>query len=241
MYNFAPLDRHYDKGFGAVGDSFFDSAAELKASHHRGKLNGHLPICYLFRHAIELFLKGSIIILHSSLELPYGSAPHNSEPKIPVIDKKNLVKLTSIYTVHDIEVLYAYLRDVLIKEREKIDSVTRTNWDLSDELNLKFSRLKEIDSSSAYFRYPTEKTPNFQKEKSAFKQTSVQAVMELAMKNNEPMKAMKVTTLIGREPEVFIHDDSFTEEAMNLLSEVAEDISALHFALMNELGQGGFA
>jgi len=241
MYNFAPLDRHYDKGFGAMADSFLDSASELKKNHNRGKLNGHLPICYLFRHAIELFLKGSIIIVHSSLELPYGTEPHTSEPRIPVIDKKNVVKLASIYTVHDIEVLYAYLRDLLVEEREKIDSFTRTNWDLSEDLDIKFKRLKEIDSSSAYFRYPTEKIPKFDEEKSAFKKTSVQAVMELAMKNNEPIKAMKVTTLIGREPEVFIHDDSFTEDAMNLLSEVAEDISNLHFALMNELGQGGFA
>lgn len=240
MYHFAPLHRHYDKGFGAVADSFLDSALELKTNHSRAKLNGHLPICYLFRHAIELFLKGSIIIAHSSLELPYGSTPHTSEPKVPVIDKKDVKKLTSIYKIHDIELLYAYLRDILTKEREKIDSVTKTNWDLSDELSLKFNRLKEIDSSSAYFRYPTERSPNFEKEKSAFKESSVQAVKELAMKNNEPMKAMKVTTLLGSETEIFIHDDSFTEDAMNLLSEVAEEISDLHFALMNEFGQGGF-
>lgn len=241
MYNFSPLDRHYDKGFGAVADTFLDSASELKANHHRAKLNGHLPICYLFRHSSELFLKGAIIIVHSSLELPYGEAPHTSEPKIPGADEKDPTKLRSIYRVHDIEVLYIYLRDTLIKERERIDSVTITNWNFSAELTLKFNRLKDIDSSSGYFRYPTERSSNFEKEKSAFKKSSVQDVMELAIKNKEPMKAMKVTTLIGRETEVFIHDDSFTEEAMNLLSDVAGEMSALHFALMNELGQGAFS
>lgn len=51
----------------------------------------------------------------------------------------------------------------------------------------------------------------------------------------------KVTTLIGRETQVFVHDDSFTKDAMHLLSSVADEISGSHFALMNELGQGGLA
>lgn len=37
MYTFAPLDRHYNNGFGAVTDSFRDVAEELFAGYHRVK------------------------------------------------------------------------------------------------------------------------------------------------------------------------------------------------------------
>lgn len=234
MYLFAPLDKHYDKGFGAVADSFQDAAMALKETYNRGRLNGHLPICYLFRHSIELFLKGSIIIVHQGLKIPYGTQSCTSEPKLPVDGK-----LKSIYAIHDIDLLYKYLSDLLNEKKAELDEATNTNWKFDDELGSKFERLKEIDSSSAYFRYPIEKSSAFEKEKSAFKRTSVEAVMALAEKNKEPMKSMKVMALVGQDTQIFVHDDSFTEEAMNLLSDVAEIISTCHFALMHELGGGG--
>jgi hypothetical protein len=148
MYLFAPLDKPYDKGFGAVADSFEDAGKALKETYNRGRLNGHLPICYLFRHSIELFLKGAIIIVHRGLKIPYGTEPCTSEPKIPVDGK-----LKSIYAIHDIDLLYKYFSNLLIEKKDELDEVTRTNWDFKDDLRSKFERLKEIDSSSAYFRY----------------------------------------------------------------------------------------
>jgi len=236
MYLFAPLDRHYDKGFGAVADSFYEAGTELKEQYSRSKLNGHLPICYLFRHAIELFLKGAIIIFHQRLRTPYGSEPYTSEPKIPVDGK-----LKSIYAIHDIELLYKYLAKFISEREFDLNEVTTTNWDFPADLGSKFKKLKEIDSSSAYFRYPTEKSSAFEKDKSAFKETSLEDVMALAKQNKEPMKAMKVMTVIGRDTQIFVHDDSFTEDAMNLLSDVVEIISTYHFALMHELGGGGLS
>lgn len=234
MYLFAPLDKHYDKGFGAVADSFADAGKALKETYNRGRLNGHLPICYLFRHSIELFLKGGIIIVHRGLKIPYGTEPCTSEPKIPVDGK-----LKSIYAIHDIDFLYRYFSNLLIEKKDELDEVTRTNWDFKDDLRSKFERLKEIDSSSAYFRYPIEKSAIHQKDKSAFKESTIEDVIAMAIKNKEPMKSMKVMALMGQETQIFVHDDSFTEDAMNLLAEVAEEISTCHFALMHELGGGG--
>lgn len=232
MYLFSPLDTHYDKGFGAVADSFQDVATVLKEQDNRGRLNGHLPICYLFRHSIELFLKGSIIIMHQGLEIPYGTKPCTSEPKLHVDGK-----LKSIYAIHDINLLYKYLSKLLIEKKIELDEVTNTNWEFEDDLGSKFERLNEIDSSSAYFRYPTDKkTSTYEKEKSAFKKNNLEDVMAMSIKNKEPMKSMKVMALIGQKTQIFVHDDSFTEEAMNLLAEVTEEISTCHFALMNELG-----
>ncbi len=236
MYLFAPLDKQFDRGFGAVADSFNDAATELKEQHHRFNLNGHLPICYLFRHAIELYLKGAIIIVHRILKIPYGSNPHTSEPHLPVKGK-----LKTIYSIHDIALLYQYLSNLLAQQNTDPDVATNAYWLLPDDLDSKFKRLKDIDSTSAYFRYPTEKSSTFEKEKSAFKETTVETVMALATKNQEPMKTMKVTTLVGQDTQIFVHNDAFTEEAMNLLSDVAQTISTCHFALMRELGGSGLS
>lgn len=237
MYLFSPLDRHYDQGFGGVADSFHDAASALREQYHRSKINGHLPICYLFRHTIELYLKGAIILVHQGLKIPYGSEPHTGEPKIPVDGKPK-----SIYSIHDIDILYKYLSNILVENKVELDEVTNTNWKFPDDLDSKFERIKDIDSSSGYFRYPKDKnTSTYEKEKSVFKKISLEKVMALAEKNKKPMKSMKVMTLVGQETQIFVHDDSFTEEAMNLLSDVAEIISTCHFALMHELGGGGLA
>lgn len=235
MYLFAPLDKHYDKGFGAVADSFQDAARALKEQYTPAMLNGHLPICYLFRHSIELYLKGSIIIVHQGLKIPYGTEPCTTEPKIPVNGKPK-----SIYAIHDIDLLYKYLSSLLIEKQSELEEVTNTNWVFENEISAKFERLKEVDPASSYFRYPTEKSATFEKDKSAFKETTVEQVMATAVKNQEPMKSMKVIQLIGREPQIFVHDDSFTQDAMELLYELADKVSTCHFALMNELGGGGF-
>lgn len=234
MYLFKPLEKHYDKGFGAVADSFENAAAALKEQYNRGQLNGHLPICYLYRHSIELFLKGSIIIVHQGLNIPYGAEPCTSEPKIPEDGVNG--KLISIFRIHNIKVLYKYLSNRLAEKKNELEDVF-FSWDFSEDFGQKIERLEEIDSSSAYFRYPTDKkTPTYEKEKSAFQETTVEDVMALAIKNQEPMKSMKVVSLIGRDTQIFVHDDSFTEEAMNLLAEIADEISNCHFALMNRIG-----
>lgn len=40
----------------------------------------HLPQNYLLRHAIELFLKSGIIIVHRRFKIPFGTEDHDSSP-----------------------------------------------------------------------------------------------------------------------------------------------------------------
>ena len=83
FYMMLPLDRHFDSGFGAVADSFKDAADTLDSTRENTPtLNDHLPISYLYRHAIELYLKSAIIIFHRKLNIPYGDTPASGEPKI---------------------------------------------------------------------------------------------------------------------------------------------------------------
>ena len=82
-YILTPLHTHIDFGFGATGDAFKEAADKLEASlsERRGVFNEHLPINYLRRHAVELFLKSAIVIIHRRLNLPYGEEPPTGEPR----------------------------------------------------------------------------------------------------------------------------------------------------------------
>src|SRR5690554_3997430 len=90
LYMFTPLEEHPDKGFGAMADSFEEAAKILSKSENTLE-KAHLPINYLRRHAIELFLKSIIILLHTKFEIPYGDNPDTSTPQVLVNDEWKLM------------------------------------------------------------------------------------------------------------------------------------------------------
>ena len=233
-YLFSPLDMHFDKGFGAMADSFQEAASTLKKEYGRHKINGHLPICYLYRHAIELYLKASIIIVHRSLEIPYGDNPHDGQAQLLIG-----TEWKSLYQEHQIGRLYRYLVDLFSKNMEYLAANTKTKWTFPDDFDSKIKRIQNLDSSSTYFRYPVGKLSPHDKEKSAFKETTVDQVMAGAVEKKKPMKTMMTVDLIGRPKHVFIHDDSFTEEALTQRADVADTLSGCHIGLIHELGGGG--
>ncbi|MGH9638275.1 MAG: hypothetical protein ACRD72_25860, partial [Candidatus Angelobacter sp.] len=74
LWMMMPLEEHYNDGFGAVGDAFRRAAETLNKNNSDGPmLWSHLPEIYLLRHAVELFLKSGIIIMHRKLRLPYDA------------------------------------------------------------------------------------------------------------------------------------------------------------------------
>lgn len=54
-YLLMPLDTHFDYGFGMRAEAYKDAADKL-AEECLG-MHSHLPIRFLLRHAIELYLK----------------------------------------------------------------------------------------------------------------------------------------------------------------------------------------
>jgi hypothetical protein len=217
---FAPLDRHYDNGFGAVADSFRDAAEELVAGYHRVKINGHLPICYLYRHSIELYLKGLIIIIHKKFKLPYGSKPYSSEPEIPIGNGTP----RTIYRIHDLGLLYRYVSNLFFENG--LDKETGLVGVFNQDTDSKIREISEIDYGSQFFRYPMSKDGEHDAKKSVFKEKT------LALENSAPIAVTKTVRLVGRPEQVFFHDDAFTAEKMSLLSDVAGKVSACHYALM---------
>jgi hypothetical protein len=82
QYLLTPLHTHVDFGFGRTGDAFKAAADKLEAesSARSGVMHAHLPINYLRRHAVELYLKSIIVIVHTKLDLPYGEDGESDRP-----------------------------------------------------------------------------------------------------------------------------------------------------------------
>lgn len=232
MYESSPLDRHYDNGFGAIADSFKEAATELKASYHRVKTNGHLPIAYLYRHSIELYLKGLIITIHKRIKRQQGLELCFPEPKIPQEDGHP----ETMYSIHDISILYSYASSLFLEN--KLDEVTGLNNVFGSETGSKVERIKGVDPKSQFFRYPTNRSKSHEKEKSALKETTYKEVVDLALKNNKPVTSIRTAKLAGRDVQVFVHDDSFTASIIDDLSDVAETLELCHSILMRSLGEG---
>src|SRR6516225_6219038 len=107
MYMFLPLNKHCDDGLGATGEAF-EEAAKLIAEHSKAIKGNHLhlPINFLYRHAIELFLKSMITVLHRSLRVPYGDKPYDGPAFVHA--NGNWKRLDR---VHSVSALWAYFRE----------------------------------------------------------------------------------------------------------------------------------
>jgi hypothetical protein len=173
LYMMLPLDRHFDSGFGAVADSFRDAADALEDSRESTPtLNAHLPVSFLYRHAIELFLKSAIIIFHRKLNIPYGAIPASGEPQIPIGEKWK-----PMHNVHGLQPLYQHFCSLFEDHAEYLASHTNTDWSLPTELGQWISEIEATDSSSTFFRYPVTKDKEKDKQKSVIREDDYDALL----------------------------------------------------------------
>src|SRR5205823_9071404 len=118
MYMFTPLGEHYDDGFGAVADAFRDAATKLREANGDKVFQWeHLPEAYLLRHAIELYLKSGILIVHRKLRIPYGSGPYTS-PQPMLLTSSG--KWEPLYNTHDLVRLFWYWKKLTTENKDKL-------------------------------------------------------------------------------------------------------------------------
>src|SRR5688500_3276799 len=138
-YFLMPLNQHSDNGLGVTGDAFEETAKFLK--DNLKAISGghvHLPISFIYRHAIELYLKSIITVLHKGLKLPYGDEPHDGQVMVPM---KGMWK--PIYAVHSIAILWAHVFDIIRSSKTELEDRCRTNWqDIPDDF---LTSIAEID------------------------------------------------------------------------------------------------
>jgi len=233
-YMLLPLDQHFDRGFGAVADAFKDSADSLSGE---GKpvftLNAHLPISFLYRHAIELYFKSAIIIFHRKFDLPFGDVPSSGEPHLPVGRKWKLM-----YNVHQIQPLYEYFQVLFADHSAFLAENTNTNWEFPEELGSWIKEIEATDSSSTFFRYPITKHGEKDKEKSLMRQDDHARMLGTIGERTSPLKAFLVLNQDDEVVSSFSHDDAFANTTVTTLQKVAETLHNCHAALVGELTRG---
>lgn len=103
MYLMMPLHMHIDYGLGATAEQFKESVDILSASESVKDLG--MPVNYLRRHAIELYLKHLIYVLHRNFKILFCNDGTLEKPKIKVLGKdfalENMydIRLSIIYLI----------------------------------------------------------------------------------------------------------------------------------------------
>lgn len=233
-YMLTPLDQHFDLGFGSVADSFKEAADSLQhvPPEHRA-LNEHLPVSFLYRHAIELYLKSAIIIFHKKFKLPYGEAPCTREPHVLVG-----ASWKPMYRVHSLGDLYPYFRRLFLDHMPYLENHTRTDWVFAPELDRWISEIERQDSTSTFFRYPVTKHGDRDKDKSVMKADSHLNIMS-RMGPGQPYQ--KVFLVLDEQDEVsqaYYYDDERAKGIIETLAQACDELYACHAALRAELTGG---
>ncbi|HLZ13012.1 MAG TPA: hypothetical protein VKP58_10520 [Candidatus Acidoferrum sp.] len=236
-YLMAPLEEHYDSGFGAVADAFHRAAKALEKENIGQRFAwNHLPQICLYRHAVELFLKSGIIIVHRKLKLPYGRGESHSSNKPLFLDPAGIWK--SLYKTHDLAELYAYWKKLMVGHKDKLTELTKNKPDMSvpPELDGWIDTLATADPNTDYFRYPISKNPANDKEKSPFKEVPLKGLLQT--KEGEYERALVIKNSDGEFVRAFKLDDSTDRKVQEAASEAAQMLGNFDAMFRFELTDG---
>ncbi|ECI9319124.1 hypothetical protein FLC03_08715, partial [Salmonella enterica] len=188
MYLMMPLHMHIDYGFGATAEQFKESADILSASESIKDLG--MPVNYLRRHAIELYLKSLIYVLHRDFKIPFSSGGTLEKPKIKVLGKD-----LELENMHDIRLLTMYL----IGQHNKLIpcffhlEIGVIEKDILDKIN----KINSIDSKSTFFRYSKTGDHIHDMRKSSVRQKSTEDIINSM--NKKEGKYVKALLLVDDE------------------------------------------
>lgn len=236
LHMFLPFDQHFDSGFGAVADSFRYSANALNDNPQDAGLNSHLPISFLYRHAIELYLKSGVILLHRKFSIPYGDTPSNGEPSVLVKQKRQ-----PLHRVHSLDPLYTEVRALLTALAEPLSQVPGTqaeDWVLPTELDELIAIIEATDASSTFFRYPVTKDAERDSEKSTIRRDEVESMVERMHGDGPSVKAMLILNDEGEVVEAYSHDDTTNKDVITTLRQAADTLHDMR-AMMSYTLVGG--
>jgi len=226
---FTPPNTHYDNGLGITANNFSSAASILKENN--STMAGVLPLYYLQRHAIELFLKSLIVILHKKYSIPYGDSYSIENPALKVNDKWKPLSNT-----HNIDNLYQYFVKIYSECNSRLPD--NTCWDLPSDLERKIKLISGSDPKSTYFRYPESSNPVQDSKKANIKKESMESIV------NESEKSKKAffSILMLDDNDEFIESYNVKSTSLPEVSKALEELNeffiGIHCAFRVELTNG---
>jgi hypothetical protein len=232
-YLLTPLQTHFDMGFGGVANSF-KHAADLVADpdSDSSNMNSHLPASFLYRHAIELFLKSGIIIFHRKFKLPWGTSD-DAEPKVPVAGKWK-----PMYSIHMLAPLHARLSTLMHEHAQFLRKETSTNWEFPAELPNWIADIDATDSSSTFFRYPVTKHADKDETKSTMKAEDYRSIIARMGPEAPPQKMFVIFDEDDNVVDSYRMDRTQSLAMLQVLRQAAECMYNCHAAMRGELTGG---
>ena len=239
-YLLAPLHDHFDLGFGATGNAFMTAAADLAeledAKPAKNLFNANIPINFLYRHAIELFLKSGIVVFHRRFKLPYGDVAFDAEPKVLVGSE-----WLTFTRVHGIAKLWTYLRLLFVHHAEWLSQHTTVDWTFAPHLDALVELIEQGDPRSTFFRYPTTGNPSADVSKSSMTEASGDELMG-AMKKSAHSEHKNFIVVVQTENKEFVksyvYSDEKGAELHAALRDFAQTCYDLHAAMRHRLCGG---
>jgi hypothetical protein len=236
QYLLAPLDKHYDSGFGATAEAFFRAARALAEKGDEKFFLGHLPHNYLLRHAVELFLKSGIVILHRKLKLAFDTESPDSSPKVLVRDGS----WKPFHRVHSIQDLYRHWKGLIQQNAAELKELSPNHpeWEIPEELDTWIAAIEQTDSGSTYYRYPVTRDASKDAAKSSFKESSVEGLFVENRPNDEWVRALVVKNQAGEAVAAYRFDYQTESQATEALVGASDTLNNFHAMMRFELTDG---
>lgn len=222
-FTFMPLHRHFDGGFGSIADAFKEAADRL-GSTPTNDIHEHLPISYLYRHAIEMYLKSMIVIIHKK----FGTS---SKPQ--VITKRGLKPFD---TVHTVAGLWDCLKSLMNQHASALRATSITFWDELNDCENWLRRIDADDPVGTLLKYAASGNQSADHEKESFK-VITDCLIEETRTSGGFVKALVLEGSDG-SAEAYMLDYSPIQELRDTILKCADFLSAAHFAMRCELTNG---
>jgi hypothetical protein len=222
-----PPEKHFDSGLGYSASKFKSASEALKNSGD--SQSGDLPICYLQRHSIELYLKSLIYILHKKFNIPFGKGYNLENPAILVNGKWKLLSNT-----HNLSNLYDYF--LVIFESKKVSMPSTTNWSIDPKMEKNINLISGFDPKSTYFRYPKSLDVKRDSMKSGIQSMDFEKAIKQI--NSPDGKPVKCAVMLDANDNVVETYDLVAENlgaVKKALDETLEFMDCIHCAFLGEL------
>jgi hypothetical protein len=235
-YLMAPLERHYDNGFGATALAFYDAAKVLRDQPSETVLLTHLPQNFLLRHALELYLKSGIVIVHRRLKIPFGEGGSHDQPMVCVNDVWKRFN-----QVHSIRDLFKHWKEIIERNKEVLRDLStyKPNWSVPEELDSAIDTIDETDHGGTYYRYPVTREGKSDREKASFKETPREVLFsEASLVEGHPTISMIVENEDGEFVRAFQLDRGTEKRETQALLTAADILDSFHAMMRMELTDG---
>ncbi|MFS0562765.1 hypothetical protein AB1K91_18780 [Terribacillus sp. 179-K 1B1 HS] len=227
-YMMTETSTHIDLGFGITAANFRQTALFLDENYNDSVYTGEMPILYLYRHSVELFLKSLITIFHRKLELPYKEGNVAFDSEMPFI-KSEKNQWREITKCHDISTLYRYYLELIEDNKDLlVEKAPSGDWNIINPDHQKHVNvIKAYDFDSTYFRYPFTKNKSVDNKKFSVKKIDPEK-LHAQFKSNIGQSTLLIFNDNEELVQAHVNTKADLKELTNALKDLSHYLDCIH-------------